>query len=113
MAVEACPKCNSDQVSSEPTAKGTRMKCSACNHSWHYDKPPARAAFAKPSPDQLRHRFASADKPGDPQNQIRAAIAEAAMICVDLTPCSPEQTRALNALDEALFLFNAAIARNE
>ena len=38
---------------------------------------------------------------------------ECAKFCVERTPCSPEQTRALNALDEVMFLFNAAIARNE
>ena len=44
---------------------------------------------------------------------VRHAIKQAAIACVGLTPCSPEQTRALNALDEAMFLFNAAIARHE
>ncbi len=42
---------------------------------------------------------------------VRAAIKAAAITCVQLTPCSPEQTRALNALDDAMFLFNASIAR--
>ena len=44
---------------------------------------------------------------------IRAAILSAAKIGVECSPCCAEQTRALNALDEAMFLFNAAIARRE
>jgi hypothetical protein len=75
-----------------------------------------RSTFAKPTAQQLSHRF-SYHAPKDDQAKryelIRAFILECAKECVALTPCSPEQTRALNALDEAMFLFNAAIARNE
>ena len=73
-------------------------------------------AFAKPTFEQLSNRFTyHPPKDGQPQRYeaIRAAILAAAKIGVDFSPCSPEQTRALNALDEAMFLFNAAIARNE
>jgi hypothetical protein len=73
-------------------------------------------AFAKPTFEQLKHRFLYHAATGDQAaryEKVRAAILETARICVDLTPHSREQTRALNALDEAMFLFNAAIARNE
>lgn len=73
-------------------------------------------AFEKPTAEQLRHRFQyhapTGDQP-DRYSRIRETILAAATACVAMTPCSPEQTRALNALDEAMFLFNAAIARGE
>lgn len=72
--------------------------------------------FEKPTLEQLKNRFMH-HAPKDDQTSryevIRATILKVAQICVDLTPCSPEQARALNALDEAMFLFNVAIARNE
>lgn len=73
-------------------------------------------AFTKPTQEQLDHRFNHHTPKGDQGERyarIRAAIKQAATICVDLSPVSAEQTRALNALDEAMMLFNAAIARNE
>lgn len=73
-------------------------------------------AFEKPTRSQLENRFVHHPPKGDQTTryeQIRAKILETACACVDMTPCSPEQTRALNALDEAMMLFNAAIARNE
>lgn len=73
-------------------------------------------AFEKPTDEQLANRFDHHPPKGDQASryvQIRANIRETAQLCVALTPCSPEQTRALNALDEAMLLFNAAIARNE
>jgi hypothetical protein len=72
--------------------------------------------FGKPTIEQLSHRFDYHAPKGDQAERygkIRWLIGEVAVACVDMTPCSPEQTRALNALDEAMFLFNAAIARNE
>jgi hypothetical protein len=72
-------------------------------------------AFEKPTVDQLADRFDYHAPKGDQPERyalVRHAIKQAAVECVRLTPCSPEQTRALNALDEAMFLFNAAIARN-
>ena len=72
--------------------------------------------FEKPTPSQLSHRYTYHAPKGDQAKRyetIRAVILGAAQIGVENTPVSPEQTRALNALDEAMFLFNAAIARNE
>lgn len=72
--------------------------------------------FEKPTDEQLAHRFNYHAPKGNQVEryaEIRAQIRATAQMCVALTPCSPEQTRALNALDEAMFLFNAAIARNE
>jgi hypothetical protein len=74
------------------------------------------AAFEKPTNDQLANRFIYHAPKGDQAERyerIRQQIYATATVCVTLTPCSPEQTRALNALDEAMMLFNAAIARNE
>lgn len=72
--------------------------------------------FEKPTTAQLENRFQHHPPHGTQASryfQIRGVLLEAAKVCVALTPCSPEQTRALNALDEAMMLFNAAIARNE
>lgn len=73
-------------------------------------------SFSKPTAEQLDNRY-KYHKPTDDMTvtryaNVRASILETAKICVELTPCCPEQSRALNALDEAMFLFNAAIARN-
>lgn len=73
-------------------------------------------SFAKPTRESLANRFQYHAPKGDQAERyerIRQSIFAAALVCVELTPCSPEQTRALNALDEAMMLFNAAIARNE
>lgn len=73
-------------------------------------------AFEKPTFEQLSQRFTYHAPKGDQASRyesIRASILGAAKIGVEMSPCSPEQSRALNALDEAMFLFNAAIARNE
>ncbi len=72
--------------------------------------------FEKPTLEQLRSRFQHHPPKGtqaDRYAEIRERILHCAASCVGLTPCSPEQTRALNALDEAMMLFNASIARNE
>lgn len=73
-------------------------------------------AFEKPTFAQLENRFRHHPPKADQTDRyaaVREHILHAAVACVGLTPCSPEQTRALNALDEAMFLFNAAIARTE
>lgn len=73
-------------------------------------------AFEKPTNEQLDRRYnhiRPTPEQGDRMSEMRTEIAKVAKFCVARTPCSPEQTRALNALDEAMFLFNAAIARNE
>jgi hypothetical protein len=72
--------------------------------------------FSKPTIEQIAHRFDYHAPKGDQAERygnIRQAIKQAAITCLGLTPCSPEQTRAMNALDEAMMLFNAAIARTE
>lgn len=72
--------------------------------------------FEKPTRDQLANRYTYHAPKGDQVERyarIREQIFATATVCVELTPCSPEQARALNALDEAMMLFNAAIARNE
>lgn len=72
--------------------------------------------FKKPTFEELTNRFTYHAPKGDQASRyetIRGAVLSVAQVGVNLTPCSPEQSRALNALDEAMFLFNAAIARNE
>jgi hypothetical protein len=72
-------------------------------------------SFKKPTIEELAHRFDHHPPQGDQAaryTNVRHAIKQAAVTCVELTPCSPEQTRAINALDEAMMLFNAAIARH-
>lgn len=73
-------------------------------------------AFEKPTDAQLENRFMhhvpKADQ-GERYSCVRQEILRCAKACVTLTPVSAEQTRAINALDEAMMLFNAAIARNE
>lgn len=72
--------------------------------------------FQKPTDAQLENKFMHHPPKGDQVEryaEIRAQIMATAIMCVGLTPCCPEQARALNALDEAMFLFNAAIARSE
>ncbi len=73
--------------------------------------------FSKPAIEDLAFRF-DHHPPRDTEHAaryvaVRHAIKQAAVECVRITPVSPEQTRALNALDEAMFLFNAALARHE
>ena len=76
----------------------------------------ARGGFAKPTKEQLAKRYNHHPPVGNQAaeyGQVREAIKQCAETCVELTPVCPEQTRALNALDEAMFLFNAAKARHE
>lgn len=70
----------------------------------------------KPTVEQLSNRFRHHPPTGEQAQryaQIRAKILECAVFCVGQTPCSPEQTRAVNALHDAMMLFNASIACNE
>lgn len=72
--------------------------------------------FQKPTAEQLANRFVYHAPKGDQTDRyaaIRGECLKLAEKIVELTPCSPEQARALNALDEVMFLSNAAIARNE
>jgi hypothetical protein len=56
-----------------------------------------------------------APKPGQPQRYevIRNEAKELAMLIVEETPVSREQSLALTKLEEVVFWANAAIARNE
>lgn len=77
---------------------------------------PRPPAFQKPTDEQLAHRYKHHAPHSDQVERytlVRGAILTAAKLCVGASPCSPEQARALNALDEAMMLFNAAIARTE
>lgn len=72
--------------------------------------------FVKPTAEQLRNRFGHHAPVGDQAvryDLINQALCEAAIACVEATPVSSEQTRAVNALLEARYLFHAAIAVNE
>ena len=64
----------------------------------------------------LKNRFTYHAPKGDQAErygQLREAALVFAQFACTLTPESREQTRAVNKLDEAVMLFNAAIARNE
>lgn len=72
--------------------------------------------YSKPTDEQLEKRYNYHAPKGDQTERyarIRGECLALAKVVRDLTPCSPEQTRALNAIDEAMMLANAAIARNE
>lgn len=76
----------------------------------------AGSLYAKPTHEQLEARFRHirpTPEQGNRMGAMREKILDTAKFIVDNTPCSTEQTRALNALDDAMFLANAAIARNE
>jgi len=63
----------------------------------------------------LENRFTPHAPSGDqPQRYqcVRAAGLEFASLLVELCPSSPELTRAINAVDDAVMLANAAIARH-
>lgn len=68
------------------------------------------------SPEALRNRYSYHAPKGDQAQRyeaIRAACLKLSLDIVAMTPGSPEQSRALNALDQVMFLANAAIARRE
>jgi hypothetical protein len=77
----------------------------------------AAPAFPKTTPEHLFRRYGNVLKHNDslpsPEDvgTIRKAIMDAACVILEKTPMRPEQTRAFNALDEALFLALAAIDR--
>lgn len=80
------------------------------------DQAPSRPVHTKPTNEQLALRFAHHPPQGDQvqrYTEIRAKLLETAQYCVERSPCSPEQTRAINSLHEAMMLFNASIACNE
>jgi hypothetical protein len=71
--------------------------------------------FNPPTDADLENRFCHHPPVSEEQVQkyasIRAKALEFAKLIRDLTPCSPEQTRAINAVDEAMMLANAGISR--
>lgn len=72
--------------------------------------------FEKPTDQELLTRYTYHAPKNDQQGRyqdIRQQCLNLARLIVKLTPCSAEQMRALNALDEVMFLANAAIARRE
>lgn len=72
--------------------------------------------FQKPTPEALASRYLYHAPKGDQTSRyelVRGACLHLASLIVDVTPCSPEQARALNSLDEVMFLANASIARHE
>ena len=78
--------------------------------------PPISEPLKTPTTEELEQRYlfhAPKGDQGDRYEKIRNLICRVAKECVMITPVSKEQTRALNALDEAMFLFSSAIARNE
>lgn len=77
--------------------------------------PAAKPAFAPPSDEQLRNRYCYHSPKGDqPQRyeQVRSACLNLALLIRDLTPCCPDQSLSLGALDDVMFRANAAIARH-
>ncbi|MFJ9031088.1 hypothetical protein ACIRQP_21665 [Streptomyces sp. NPDC102274] len=63
----------------------------------------------------LKNRFTyHPPQPGQPEKyeQIRAGGLALAQLLAELCPSSPELTRAINAVDDAVMLANAAIARH-
>ena len=74
-------------------------------------------SYAKPTTEDLEFRFRyhppRDQVQRDKYDHIRKSCLVLAKEIVRQTPCCPEQTRALNALDEVMFLSNSAIARHE
>lgn len=78
-------------------------------------RPSPGSAHRKPTAQRLNEIFRHHPPQGDQAERygaVRKACYAAAIECVERTPCSPEQTRGLNHLQEAMMLFNAAIALN-
>lgn len=72
--------------------------------------------FSAPTREQLRNRFTYHRPRGDQAKRheaIRMGVLQLACQIVDQTPCTPEQSLALNALDDVMFRASAAIARGE
>ena len=71
---------------------------------------------AKPTDAQLANRFLHHPPHSDQAARyanIRERCLGLAMFIRDQTPCSAEQALAINAVDAAMMLANAAIARHE
>lgn len=66
--------------------------------------------------ERIQHNFTyHAPQPGQVEryNQLREAAKALALLYVDLTPYSREQSVAITLLEESVMMANAAIARNE
>ena len=63
--------------------------------------------------ERFRHHPPRDQRQTDKYVHLRKKYAELAKEVCRQTPTSPEQSRALNALEESLFLANAAIARHD
>ena len=75
-----------------------------------------RRPITAPTVEQLKNRFTYHAPFGDQVGryaQIRDKAKELALLIEQLCPGSPERSLAWNALDQAVFLANASIARNE
>jgi hypothetical protein len=100
-----------------PDKAGSTPACRIEASSPFRTQPGASTVHEKPTDEQLGHRFIHHPPTGTAQSeryaQVRGAVLQCAKTIRDLTPCCPEQSRAFNALDEAMFLSNAAIARHE
>jgi hypothetical protein len=69
----------------------------------------------KPTYAEIANRFRHHPPRGDQATRyaaVRGVLMQAAMDLVNLTPDCDEQRRAVDALDSAMMLFNAAIARH-
>lgn len=74
------------------------------------------SSHRRPTPEDLDRRFTyHAPKADQPKiyEKIRAGCRDLAQLIVSLTPVCAEQTRAINAVEEAMFLANAAVARHD
>jgi len=72
-------------------------------------------AFTKPTAQDLTNRFSYHPPQGNQAatyEYVRSKVLELATRLVECTPCCPEQSRMLNALDDVMFLANASIARH-
>lgn len=73
--------------------------------------------MSEPSQEaQIEHNFTyHAPKPGQPEKytELRNKAKELALMIIESTPSSREQSLALTQLEQAVFWTNAAIARNE
>lgn len=72
--------------------------------------------FQKPTDQQLENRYCYHPPKGDQTERyaaIRARCLDLAKFIRDNTPCCPDQSLALTALDDVMFRSNAAIARSE
>lgn len=72
--------------------------------------------YARIPDDEITHRFTYHAPSADQVQRhaaLRAAALDLARLISMLTPASREQTLALDHLDQAVFLANAAIARRE